>query len=140
MKAICFSKQCPTTIVPVFSDQPFWGERVHASGVGPAPIPVDEFNRTKLVEAINFMLDSKVRDRAVEEDWVMGAVKAFFKHLPRPKPEPQPVAVPPGLFSFTSAAREFSKVMIVLVNTKCPSPFIYIVKALLFLGLGNGKI
>ncbi|CAL8160506.1 unnamed protein product [Prunus armeniaca] len=30
---------CPTTIVPFFGDQPFWGQRVHAIGVGPAPIP-----------------------------------------------------------------------------------------------------
>ncbi|KAF8392066.1 hypothetical protein HHK36_022407 [Tetracentron sinense] len=51
---------CPTTIVPFFGDQPFWGERVHAKGVGPAPIPVDEFSLRKLVDAIYFMLDPKV--------------------------------------------------------------------------------
>ncbi|EXC24161.1 Sterol 3-beta-glucosyltransferase [Morus notabilis] len=50
---------CPTTIVPFFGDQPFWGERVHVRGVGPSPIPVDEFSLPKLVEAINFMLDPK---------------------------------------------------------------------------------
>ncbi|XP_049407433.1 sterol 3-beta-glucosyltransferase UGT80A2-like isoform X3 [Solanum stenotomum] len=81
---------CPTTIVPFFGDQPFWGERVHARGVGPPPIPIDEFSLPKLVEAIEFMLDPKVKERAVElakamenEDGVTGAVKAFFKHLPR---------------------------------------------------------
>ncbi|CAL8077840.1 unnamed protein product [Prunus armeniaca] len=47
---------CPTTIVPFFGDQPFWGERVHARGVGPAPIPTDEFSLEKLVDAIRFML------------------------------------------------------------------------------------
>lgn len=52
--------QCPTTIIPFFGDQPFWGERVHARGVGPPPIPVDEFSLKKLVDAINFMLDPKV--------------------------------------------------------------------------------
>jgi sterol 3beta-glucosyltransferase len=51
---------CPTTIVPFFGDQPFWGERVHARGVGPSPIPVDEFSLHKLEDAINFMLDDKV--------------------------------------------------------------------------------
>nr|AYU74788.1 SG1 [Populus tomentosa] len=92
---------CPTTIVPFFGDQPFWGERVHARGVGPPPIPVDEFSLTKLVEAIHFMLDPKVKERAVElakdmenEDGVAGAVKAFFKHLPRKKPEPEPEPSP----------------------------------------------
>lgn len=57
---ICCCFQCPTTVVPFFGDQPFWGERVHARGVGPPPIPVDEFSLEKLVAAINFMLDPKV--------------------------------------------------------------------------------
>ncbi|KAK9998022.1 hypothetical protein SO802_017625 [Lithocarpus litseifolius] len=80
---------CPTAVVPFFGDQPFWGERVHARGVGPAPIPIDEFSREKLVDAINFMLDPEVKKRAVEvadamknEDGVTGAVKAFHKHFP----------------------------------------------------------
>ncbi|XP_058000607.1 sterol 3-beta-glucosyltransferase UGT80A2-like [Hevea brasiliensis] len=51
---------CPTTIVSFFGDQPLWGERVHAKGLGPAPIPVDEFSLEKLVDAIYFMLDPKV--------------------------------------------------------------------------------
>ncbi|PNT05543.1 hypothetical protein POPTR_014G178300v4 [Populus trichocarpa] len=103
---------CPTTIVPFFGDQPFWGERLHARGVGPPPIPVDEFSLTKLVEAIHFMLDPKVKERAVElakdmenEDGVDGAVKAFFKHLPRKKPEPEPESEPStepsSIFSFS---------------------------------------
>lgn len=33
---------------------------MHARGVGPAPIPVDEFSLEKLVAAIEFMLDPKV--------------------------------------------------------------------------------
>ncbi|OVA01580.1 UDP-glucuronosyl/UDP-glucosyltransferase [Macleaya cordata] len=97
---------CPTTIVPFFGDQPFWGERVHARGVGPAPIPVDQFSLRKLTDAINFMLDDKVvKERALElakametEDGVTGAVKAFFKHLPRKKPEPEPSPLPSGFF------------------------------------------
>ncbi|KAK8555564.1 hypothetical protein V6N13_046092 [Hibiscus sabdariffa] len=98
---------CPTTIVPFFGDQPFWGEQVHARGVGPPPIPVDEFSLPKLIAAINFMLDPQVKERAIElakamenEDGVSGAVKAFFKHLPRNKPghEPPP-AQPSILFS-----------------------------------------
>lgn len=94
---------CPTTIVPFFGDQPFWGDRVHARGVGPPPIPIDEFSLSKLIDAINFMLDPQVKERAVElskdmenEDGVSGAVKAFFKHLPhkKPRPEPEPDLVP----------------------------------------------
>ncbi|XP_015892518.3 sterol 3-beta-glucosyltransferase UGT80A2 isoform X1 [Ziziphus jujuba] len=99
---------CPTTIVPFFGDQPFWGDRVHARGVGPAPIPVDEFSLPKLVDAINFMLDPTVKERAVElakamenEDGVTGAVKAFLKHLPRKKPEAEPEAGSSSLFSLS---------------------------------------
>ncbi|KAL1550341.1 sterol 3beta-glucosyltransferase [Salvia divinorum] len=97
---------CPTTIIPFFGDQPFWGERVHARGVGPPPIPVDEFSLEKLVDAINFMLDPQVKGRAVElakamenEDGVTGAVKAFFKHLPRKKLDPNPEPIPSNIFS-----------------------------------------
>ncbi|KAG6426797.1 hypothetical protein SASPL_111031 [Salvia splendens] len=97
---------CPATIIPFFGDQPFWGERVHARGVGPPPIPVDEFSLEKLVYAINFMLDPQVKERAVElakamenEDGVTGAVKAFFKHLPRKKLDPNPEPTPSNIFS-----------------------------------------
>ncbi|XP_015088035.1 sterol 3-beta-glucosyltransferase UGT80A2-like isoform X1 [Solanum pennellii] len=98
---------CPTTIVPFFGDQPFWGERVHARGVGPPPIPIDEFSLPKLVEAIEFMLDPKVKENAVElakamenEDGVTGAVKAFFKHLLRNnEPDLDETPAPRSLFS-----------------------------------------
>lgn len=83
---------CPTTIVPFFGDQPFWGDQVHAKGVGPPPIPIDEFSLDKLVNAINYMLEPKVKQRAVElakamekEDGVTGAVNAFHKHYPGQK-------------------------------------------------------
>jgi sterol 3beta-glucosyltransferase len=52
--------QCPTTIIPFFGDQPFWGDRVHEKGVGPVPIPVNHFTLEKLISAIEFMLDAAV--------------------------------------------------------------------------------
>ncbi|KAG6540990.1 hypothetical protein Mapa_017660 [Marchantia paleacea] len=86
---------CPTTVVPFFGDQPFWGERIHAKGVGPSPIPVDQFSLDKLVKAIEFMLNDEVKQNALDiaqamekEDGVDGAVKAFHKHLPRDTPQP----------------------------------------------------
>lgn len=33
---------------------------MHARGVGPLPIPVDQFSLQKLVDAIKFMLDPEV--------------------------------------------------------------------------------
>eukprot|EP00249_Psilotum_nudum_P023855 c29007_g1_i3 orf=2-1705(-) len=80
---------CPTTIVPFFGDQPFWGDRVYAKGVGPAPIPVGQFSLNKLVDAIHFMIQPQVKEQAVAvakamegEDGVSGAVDAFHKQLP----------------------------------------------------------
>ncbi|KAK4270277.1 hypothetical protein QN277_023331 [Acacia crassicarpa] len=96
---------CPTTIVPFFGDQPFWGDRVHAKGVGPEPIPIDEFSLPRLVGAINFMLDPKVKDHAIElakamenEDGVEGSVKAFFKQLRRKKQDSSVAEPTPSCF------------------------------------------
>jgi len=47
-------------VVPFFGDQPFWGSRIQQRGVGPEPIPVDQFSVPKLVDAINFMLKPEV--------------------------------------------------------------------------------
>ncbi|GKU89669.1 hypothetical protein SLEP1_g3777 [Rubroshorea leprosula] len=51
------------------------------------------------------MLKPEMKERAVElakamekEDGVTGAVKAFFKHLPREKPEPKPSTEQPSTF------------------------------------------
>ncbi|KAI4374038.1 hypothetical protein MLD38_012084 [Melastoma candidum] len=84
---------CPTTIVPFFGDQMFWGEQVAAKGVGPAPIPVSDFSLEKLVNAILFMQDPKVKEQAVQlaeamgnEDGVDKAVKVFYKHFSRIPP------------------------------------------------------
>lgn len=94
---------CPTTIVPFFGDQPFWGERVHARGLGPSPIPVDQFSLAKLVDAIQIMLNPQVKEsadamsKAMEnEDGVSGAVKAFHKQLPKKMPQPLPLPTEHG--------------------------------------------
>nr|XP_043636174.1 sterol 3-beta-glucosyltransferase UGT80A2 isoform X2 [Erigeron canadensis] len=104
---------CPTTVVPFFGDQPFWGERIHARGVGPPPISVDEFTLPKLIDAIKFMLDPKVKERAVElakamenEDGVDGAVKAFLRHLPRNASDTDPDPDPPHSSSENMHDRE----------------------------------
>lgn len=52
--------QCPTTIVPFFGDQFFWGDRIHQKELGPAPIPIYELNVENLSNAIKFMLQPEV--------------------------------------------------------------------------------
>ena len=51
---------CPTTVVPFFGDQAFWGEAVRRVGVGPKPIPIDSFSKDKLVRALKFMAKPQV--------------------------------------------------------------------------------
>ncbi|MBN2328217.1 MAG: glycosyltransferase family 1 protein [Candidatus Omnitrophica bacterium] len=42
----------PTIVCPFFGDQPFWGRRVHALGVGVEPIPQKKLTVEKLTAAI----------------------------------------------------------------------------------------
>ncbi|XP_043698511.1 sterol 3-beta-glucosyltransferase UGT80B1-like isoform X2 [Telopea speciosissima] len=86
---------CPTTIVPFFGDQFFWGDRVHQIGIGPAPIPISELTVESLSSAITFMLQPEVKAQAMElakkmenEDGVVAAVDAFHRHLPEELPMP----------------------------------------------------
>jgi UDP:flavonoid glycosyltransferase YjiC (YdhE family) len=43
----------PAVIVPFIVDQPFWGERIRALGVGPRPLPRKKLTAGKLARAIN---------------------------------------------------------------------------------------
>ncbi|XP_061969572.1 sterol 3-beta-glucosyltransferase UGT80B1-like [Populus nigra] len=86
---------CPTTIVPFFGDQFFWGDRVHQKGLGPVPIPIAKLSTENLSDAIRFMLEPEVKSRAMElaklienEDGVAAAVDAFHRHLPPELPLP----------------------------------------------------
>ncbi|WMV26762.1 hypothetical protein MTR67_020147 [Solanum verrucosum] len=88
---------CPTTIIPFFGDQFFWGDRIHQKGLGPAPIPIDQLSVQGLSDAITFMLQPDVKSRVMElavllenEDGVAGAVDAFHRHLPSEMPLPTP--------------------------------------------------
>lgn len=72
----------PSVLVPVFADQPFWGERVRALGVGPAPIMRPRLTTARLEHALRQALeDGEMRERAArlgarlrEEDGVAAAV------------------------------------------------------------------
>ncbi|XWS23549.1 hypothetical protein CRYUN_Cryun28dG0024400 [Craigia yunnanensis] len=86
---------CPTTIVPFFGDQFFWGDRVHQRGLGPPPIPMSQLSVENLSNAIRFMLQPEVKSHAMEltklienEDGVAAAVDAFHRHLPPELPLP----------------------------------------------------
>jgi len=55
----------PSVIVPFIVDQPFWGKRVKALGVGPEPIPAKKLTADKLADAIQAATtDSRMKERA----------------------------------------------------------------------------
>ena len=54
----------PTVVVPFFADQPFWGRRVHALGVGPRPVPFRRLEAVGLAEALRGADDPDLRARA----------------------------------------------------------------------------
>ena len=55
---------CPTTVVPFFGDQPFWGAACARMGVGPKPIPIDKLDTPSLAEALRFMMKPEVQAAA----------------------------------------------------------------------------
>ncbi|WP_431856187.1 glycosyltransferase [Azospirillum sp.] len=72
----------PGFVVPFLGDQPFWGARVHALGVGPAPLSRAELTPSRLAAALALMDDPDMRARAVDlgariqaEDGVATAVR-----------------------------------------------------------------
>lgn len=61
-----FRAGVPQIICPFFGDQPFWGRRVVALGVGPQPIPRKRIRVHTLASAIQSATsDAGMRERAV---------------------------------------------------------------------------
>lgn len=79
----------PTIIVPHMADQPFWGRRVSALGVGPQPIPRHKLNTAALAAAIRqATADAAIRQRAAHlgeqiraEEGIGRAVALIETHL-----------------------------------------------------------
>jgi sterol 3beta-glucosyltransferase len=55
----------PPVVVPFIVDQPFWGARVRALGVGPEPVPMKALTARRLAEAVQrAVTDPGLRQRA----------------------------------------------------------------------------
>lgn len=75
----------PTVICPFFGDQPFWGRRVAALGVGPAPIAQKKLTAERLAAALRSATgDPEIRSRAAalsatirREDGIGRAIEAI---------------------------------------------------------------
>ena len=83
----------PTVIVPFVFDQPFWGARVKALGLGPDPIPLKKLTGDALANAIRIAVtDSDMRRRANicgeairAEDGIGNAAKVIQQYLGNPE-------------------------------------------------------
>lgn len=79
----------PSIIVPFFGDQPYWGQRVAALGVGTAPLPRKRLTAGKLAAAIRQATsDATLRARAADlgeriraEDGIGNAVAFVRQHF-----------------------------------------------------------
>jgi sterol 3beta-glucosyltransferase len=79
----------PSVILPFIMDQPFWGKRVRALGVGPESIPQKNLTAEKLAHAIHTAATQPaIRQRAAHlgeairvEDGVSNAAKAVKQYL-----------------------------------------------------------
>ena len=57
----------PTLVIPFGGDQPFWGERVRALGVGPKPIPRERLSVRRMTNALNLLVGTKSYQVAAQE-------------------------------------------------------------------------
>ncbi|NDJ60490.1 MAG: glycosyltransferase family 1 protein [Chloroflexi bacterium] len=79
----------PTFITPFFGDQPFWGQRVAALGVGPHPIPIKRVTQADLTLAIRMITtDSGMQENAAAlgeklraEDGVANAIAVINQYV-----------------------------------------------------------
>jgi UDP:flavonoid glycosyltransferase YjiC (YdhE family) len=82
----------PAVIVPFVFDQPFWGARTKALGLGPDPIPLKKLTADALANAIRIAVtDSDIRQRAHlcgeairAEDGIGNAAKVVQRYLGEP--------------------------------------------------------
>ncbi|OTA99660.1 glycosyltransferase family 1 protein [Hypoxylon sp. CI-4A] len=79
----------PTTVVPFFGDQPFWGTMVANAGAGPQPIPQKLLTHENLCNAIKFCITQdallaakSLSDKMRSESGVADAVDQFHANLP----------------------------------------------------------
>ena len=79
----------PSILIPFFGDQPYWGRRVHALGVGPQPIQRKSLTVAKLARAISNAVENEIMQqtaatlgqRIQAEDGVQSAVDFIRDYL-----------------------------------------------------------
>ncbi|ETS86260.1 hypothetical protein PFICI_00088 [Pestalotiopsis fici W106-1] len=104
----------PTTIVPFFGDQPFWGEMVAAAGAGPKPIPQKFLTVDNLEAAIRLCLSTEAQTAAQgiarrmrSESGVKAAVASFHANLPERTLECDIIKGHAAAWSYRKSGRTF---------------------------------
>jgi vancomycin aglycone glucosyltransferase len=72
----------PQVLVPMFSDQPFWANRVRELGIGTL-IPIADLTANQLISALHDASDPAIADRAsaIAERIILDGVKVAVQHL-----------------------------------------------------------
>jgi sterol 3beta-glucosyltransferase len=84
----------PSIIIPFVLDQPFWGARIEALGLGPEPIPQKKLTAGRLANAITIAVsDLNMKQRALSygaairaENGTGSAVNVIKQYLGEPGP------------------------------------------------------
>ncbi|KAM5341552.1 hypothetical protein ACJ41O_014583 [Fusarium nematophilum] len=122
----------PTTIVPFFGDQPFWGQMVANARAGPNPISHAELAVDNLSNAIRYCLSQEaaaaaasIAARMASEVGVRAAAQSFHRQLPL---ERIPCDLVPGepaawLYSRSKRPIKLSKVAAeIILSNKAAEP------------------
>jgi UDP:flavonoid glycosyltransferase YjiC (YdhE family) len=91
----------PSLVIPFAADQPFWGRRTAALGVGPQPIARKRLTAERLAEAIRAAVnDTGMRQKAAAlgsqiqvEDGIARAVELFEERFVGARPTPKAATV-----------------------------------------------
>ncbi|MBD2342178.1 glycosyltransferase family 1 protein [Calothrix sp. FACHB-156] len=72
----------PQVLVPMFSDQPFWANRVRELGIGTL-IPIADLTANRLISALHDASDPAIANRAlaIAESIILNGVKVAARHL-----------------------------------------------------------
>ncbi len=79
----------PSMVIPFTADQPFWGERTHALGVGPSPIPFSKLTVENLAHSVRTLTSndmmrtnaSRLKEAMADENGIQAAVEIIQNYL-----------------------------------------------------------
>src|SRR5262249_8305372 len=79
----------PTVVIPFLDTQRFWGQRVHAIGAGPIPIPARSLTISRLADSVSQAVGdptlrrrtSLIAARIEAERGISNAIEVFEQHV-----------------------------------------------------------